>query len=106
MRNYRSAKYSKSPVTPEEIELEFKKDDVFEDLGLSQHREHGVLFNKIDIQDEYCNCIFSSANLIDLVKKKLEPNERFFVMDGTFRITPHGPFKQVLIIHVEYDLKV
>lgn len=106
MRNHRKTKYGKSPNTLEVIEREFKKASVFQDLGLSRHHEHGVLYNGIDIAKDYCNCFFSSAKAIQLVKDNLEPDERFYLMDGTFRITPHGEFQQVLIIHVEYGIKV
>lgn len=106
LRNYRKTKYGKSPTTAEEIQMEFEKPEVFEDLGRSKFREHGILFNEIDIQENFTNCTFSSAKSIQLVKDNLEPQERFFIMDGTFRIAPHGIFQQVLIIHVVYVLKV
>lgn len=106
LRNYRKTKYGKSPNTIEDIEREFSKPDVFEALGLSQFREHGVLYNGIQIEKEFCNCVFSSAKSIAVITDILEPHERFFVMDGTFNITPRGEFKQVLILHAEYGIKV
>lgn len=106
LRNYRKTKYGKSPNTPQEIEAEFQKQDVFRDLGLSKFRERGLLFNKICIEKDYCNCIFSSEKSIALVKENLEVDERFFIMDGTFRITPRGAFQQVLIIHIQFGIRV
>lgn len=64
------------------------------------------LFNEIQIEKNFSNCIFSSQSSIALVNKYTEPHERFFVMDGTFRITPHGIFNQVLVIYVRFGLKV
>lgn len=106
LRNHRKTKYGKSPNTLEDIEREFKNENVFRDLGLSKFHEHGVLYNGIKIEKDYCNCFFSSEKSIKLVKENLEPNERFFIMDATFRITPHGEFQQVLIIHVQFGIKV
>lgn len=106
IRDRRHKFIGKSPTTPQEIELEFAKDKVMKDLGTSSHREKGVLYNGIQINENYCNCFFSSAKSIKLVKENLEPSERFFIMDATFRVTPHSTFEQVLIIHIQFGIKV
>lgn len=106
MRDLRKSKFGKSPGSLEEIAHEFNKPHIVEELGTSLHRDKGVLFNSIQIESDYCNCIFSSPHSISLMKKNLETHERFYLMDATFRITPRGLFQQVLIIYVQYGIKV
>lgn len=100
----RKTRYGKSPTTPKEIETEFAKEEIYNDLG--QSLAGGAIYNGIQIEDNFSNCIFSSPHSILLAKESLEPHERFFLMDGTFRVTPRGEFQQVLIIYIKYGIKV
>lgn len=102
----RKKKFGKSPTTPSEIESEFSKSEILEMLGTSLYREKGRLYNGIQIEDDYCNCFFSSSKAISLVKENLELDERFFIMDATFRVTPHGIFQQLLILYIQFGIKV
>lgn len=104
LRDVRKTRFGKSPTTPREIELEFQKPEIFNDLG--QSLAGGIIYNGIQIEEGFSNCIFSSPQSILLVKESLEPEERFFLMDATFRITPRGEFQQVLIIYIKYGIKV
>lgn len=106
LRERRKSKYGKPPVSPEEIVLEFEKSDVLRDLGTSKHRDKGPFYNTTQIENNYSNCIFSSAKSIELAKEHLEVHERFFSMDATFRITPRGIFQQVLVIYIHFGSKV
>lgn len=106
IRDKRSKHVGKSPTTPEEIKREFEKEKVMNRLGTSLHNEKGALYNGIQIEENYCNCFFSSSKSILLVKKDMEAHERFFVMDATFRVTPHSTFEQLLIIHIRFGIKV
>lgn len=102
----RLSKYSKTPRTAEEIETAFSTPNIFEDLGRSKHHSKGVLFNTIQINKNFVNCIFSSERSIDLIKEHVEEKDRVFVMDATFKVTPNSIFQQVLIIYVKYGIKV
>lgn len=104
LRELRKTRYGKSPVTPNEIKIELSKPEIFNDLG--QSLLGGKTYNGIQIEDSYCNCIFSSPKSIALIKEHLEPHEHFFLMDGTFRVTPRGEFQQVFIIYIKYGIKV
>lgn len=106
LRELRSNRFGKSPNTAEEIKKAFESVNVMNGLGRSLYGKKHALFNHIQIRKNFSNCIFSSESSIALVKKYLEPEERFFVMDGTFRITPHGIYKQVLVLYVRFELKV
>lgn len=106
LRDARKKHLGKSPTSPEEIRTEFAKLSIMDRLGTSLHHEKGVLYNGIQIEEDYCNCFFSSPKSIKLVKEHLDPSERFFVMDATFRVTPQSTFEQVLIIHIRFGIKV
>lgn len=91
----------------EDIKAAFANPTVMDGLGRSLYdKKHHPLFNEIQIHTNYANCIFSSAASIELMKKYLDVKERFFLMDGTFRITPNGIFNQVLILYIRIGTKV
>lgn len=106
MEDLRKTKYGKAPVTAEEIHKEFQKTEVFEDLGKSIHHIRKNFFNIVHIETNFAHCIFSSAKSIELILENTREEERMFLMDGTFRITPRGVFNQVLIIYFHYRNKV
>lgn len=106
LRELRRSQFQKSPVTAEDIKSAFENENVMDELGRSLYGMKHELFNDIQITKDYSNCIFSSKSSIDIVKKYIEQQDRFFIMDGTFRITPHGIFTQVLVIYVRYEFKV
>lgn len=107
LKNLRKAKYETSPNSIEEIRNAFDNPNTLQDLGTSLHRERGLLFNYAHEEKDFSYCILSSPKSIELIKDNLEANERFFLIDGTFRITPmSSTFKQVLIIHAQFGIKV
>lgn len=106
LRDLRKTRFGKSPNTPYEIIEEFRKPEIAKTLGESLYNQSGSIFNGVQIENEFSNCIFSSPHSILLVKNNLETNERFFLMDATFRITPRGSFQQVLIIYIKFGIKV
>lgn len=105
LENCRDKKFGKAPVNCLEIRREFEKPEIFDLLGLSKHRARGIFFNTVQIEDDFENCIFSSAKTIELIKENVEVKDRFFVMDATFRSAPRGVFMQFLIIHAQYGTK-
>lgn len=107
MEDWRKAKYGKAPTDAKGIAETFTNPTIFESLGKSLHKDHGQFFNCAQIEKNYTNCIFSSPRSIQLIKEELrDENERFFLMDGTFSITPRGAFQQVLIIYAQFGIKV
>lgn len=105
LENCRKQKYGKPPTNCEEILREFQREEIFESLGRSRHKERGVFFNTVQIGADFENCIFSSAKSIALIEENIDIKDRFFVMDATFRVTPRGKFKQLLILHAKLGKK-
>lgn len=108
--NIRKEKYQKSPQTVDEIRNSFNNPSILSDLGTSLHRDRGVLYNYTHEEKDFSYSIFSSPKSIELICDKevgLDVDERFFLIDATFRITPMcSVFDQVLIIHAQFGLKV
>lgn len=93
-------------MSAEEIEHVFDKPEIMQGLGTSLFHEKAPIYNGIQITDKFTNCIFSSSKSISLIRSNMETHERFYLMDGTFRITPRGIFNQLLVIYVQFGLKV
>lgn len=106
LSNIRKAKYGKSPTNGEEILLEFENEFIQKEYGFSLLQEHGDFLNDVVITDDFEYCIFSSAKSIALVLENIPVSQRFFILDGTFRITAKGVWEQTLILHINYGLKV
>lgn len=106
LSNIRKFKYGKSPTNGLEVLSEFEKPHVSEQYGVSLLAEHGPFFYDVIITDNFENCIFASSKSIELVLHNTNEVERFFVLDGTFRITPNGIWQQVLILHISFGHKV
>lgn len=105
IENCRQQKYGKPPQNCEEIQREFAKKEIYESLGLSLHQDRGVFFNTVQFGDGFENCIFSSSKSISLIKEHINEENRFFLMDATFRVTPRSNFTQFLVIHIQFGKK-
>lgn len=107
LSNWKKEKYETSPQSCDDIKKAFENPATLADLGTSLHKDHGLIFNHVHQQKEFSYCVLSSPKSIQIMNDELEPNERFFLIDGTFRITPMCKvFKQVLVIHGQFGLKV
>lgn len=102
----RKMKYGKNPTNGTEILEEFQKEHISKQLGFSLLKDGAQFFNGAVITDKFENCFFSSRKCIDLIIENVSEAKRFFILDGTFRITPKGIWQQVLILHGAYKLKV
>lgn len=55
--------------------------------------------------DGFENCIFSSSKSLSLIEDNINVEDRFFLMDATFRVTPRSIFNQFLVIHLQFGKK-
>lgn len=106
MSKIRSLRYGKSPTNGLEVIAEFEKSHISENYGFSLLQDHGPFLYDVEITDDFENCIFASSKSIELILEHTAESERFFILDGTFRITPSGVWQQVLILHINFGLKV
>lgn len=107
LTNLKREKYEASPNSIDEIRKAFENPDTLRDLGTSKEREKRILFKYAHEEENFSYCVLHSPKSIDLILDNLTPEERFFLIDGTFKITPMSSvFKQVLIIHAQFGIKV
>lgn len=104
--NLRTLKYGPSPKNGAEVREKFSRIEIMEALGHSLHYDHGRFFNDVIVTDKFDSCIFSSHKSISLIKQYTLEEKRFFILDGTFRITPKGVWQQTLILQISFGLKV
>lgn len=102
----RNLRFGKAPVNGKEVLEEFKKDAVMNGFGFSLLQDHGRLLNDVIVSKQFEYCVFSSAKSIALILANTQESERFFILDGTFRITPKGVWVQTLILQINYGFKV
>lgn len=96
-----------SPKTVAEILAAFDKSAVFDTYGKSLHEGEDLpFFNGAIETKDFSYCVFSSRKSIELIEKYIPVPERHILMDGTFRIVPVGPFKQLLILYIRNQKKV
>lgn len=88
------------------MEREFQREYIRENLGCSLIKDAGPIYNGAVVTNDFDYCVFSSPKSISLILENVPQSERFFIIDGTFRITPKGVWQQTLIVHVMYKSKV
>lgn len=99
--------YEKSPQNCSEIKLAFANPNILQELGTSLHREHGQIFNHVHEESEFAYCVLSSPKSIRLILDNLKEEERFYLCDATFSITPMcNVFHQTLLIYAQFGIKV
>lgn len=92
-----------SPKTSVQVIEAFNSEHVWNKFGLTKDTKKPLHFFTACIADEmYTFCLFSSLKMIDLIKENIPPAKRQYLMDATFKIVPHGCFKQLLVIYIEY----
>lgn len=96
----------KSPQTPEELRISFQNDDIMKKFGMTKGENPKQFFKKLHESETFSYCIFASEKTITLMEKNINPANRHFLIDATFKVCPFGAFKQLLIIYIKYMQKV
>lgn len=97
----RDKQYPKRPSTDEEIQQAFENDDIFAEYGRTLDKRRPFYAGSVVKKNRYAFHVFASFGIIDMVKKHIPPEQRKFLLDGTFKIVPRR-FRQLLIIAIEY----
>lgn len=97
----RDKQYPERPSTDEALKDAFGKADIFVEYGRTLDKRRPLYAGSV-VKRNYAFHAFASFGVVDLIKKHIPPNERKFLMDGTFKIVPRR-FRQLLIIAIEYN---
>lgn len=101
----KNKKFPKQPKTAAEIQSLFCEEGIIKEFGYNLSNTERFYMNTVDVPGKYAFTIFGSIDSINIVKEKINPYNRKFLMDGTFKVTPHpyGSSSQLLIIFIEYE---
>ena len=76
-------------------------------FGISKHADNPRPFFKACIEEGNTSfCIFASEHSFQIIDDNIIQGNRKYLIGGTFKIVPHGCFKQLLIVYIEYFEKV
>lgn len=96
----RDKEYPERPKTDEDITLAFHDPEILDDYGQTLNKQHPFYVDSV-VNEAYSFHIFASFATIDLIKEHIEPENRNYLLDGTFKIVPRG-LNQLLIISIEF----
>lgn len=106
MYKARNQALPKSPKTAEEIIDAFNNGYIMETYGTTKRANNDdkrSFFKHAFGCEDYSFCVFASDNIIDAITNNVPIANRKLYADGTFKITPDGVFKQVLIVFGELN---
>lgn len=98
-----AAKFPESPKTTEEITKYFADPSIIATTGQTsrgQSETTSSFFKHAFEIEDYSFCLFASDDVIDIMNA-IPVDERTLFCDGTFKICPYGPFKQLLILSID-----
>lgn len=100
----RRASLPKTAKSVKEIVEAFENSYVHKTYAFTDRKEESqsTLFYKGAFEeDTYSFCFFASEDIVQAIVQNVIESERKLYVDGTFKITPMGVFKQVLILFAE-----
>lgn len=91
----------KVPTSMKELQTEFKKPNIIEKYCRTYDNDGAFYIDTV--LSTKCNfTVFASPFIMDYIEKKIAPESRLYLMDGTFNSLPMG-FYQMLTISIEYQ---
>lgn len=97
-----SKKYPTNVKSAEAIANEFKNPKTFNEFGLNLRKTEPFYIGTVETQAKFSFTVFASKQVMSLIDKHI-PEDRRYMMDGTFDVTPLGCYYQLLVIHIEYQ---
>lgn len=74
--------------------------DIAEEYGFSMNKQHRFYMGSV-VKKMFAFHVFASLAVISMIKNRIAPGERSYLIDGTFKIVPRQ-FAQLLIICIQY----
>lgn len=104
LRRILNAGNPKNPKSAESVRASFENEDVMENYGYNLRRSESFYMGTLTEKKKSSPCSFSlfgSKEVINMIEEHIKPEERKYLLDGTFDTSPVG-FYQLLIIYIEY----
>lgn len=96
--------YPKRPQTDIDIKNTLERPDIFEKYGKTLDGNHSLYLDS-KVETDFAFHVFGSQAMMDMVRQKIAPVQRNYLIDGTFKIVPRT-FAQLLIVAIEYKSDV
>lgn len=100
LRRLKNVPYPSMPKTPAEIRNAFKDPLTIVEFGYNLRDTHPFYINTVEINSSSAFTLFASHQVISIIEQNIQ--DRNFLMDGTFAVTPMGDYYQLLVIYIEY----
>lgn len=91
----------KIPTNNMQILKLFQSPDIIDEHGYTLDGSSRLYVDTI-ITEQYSICIFASFAIINMVRHNINPEQRRYLIDGTFQMVPRT-FYQLLIISIEFE---
>lgn len=92
--------YPTAPMTTQGLSNAFEDPNVMNKYGRSKIENAGVFYKGTVLHDHFNYSVFASPSIIAKIE---ELTDRHFHIDATFKVVPTGEFKQMLVVHINYD---
>lgn len=89
------------PRTSGEISDAFKNEAIYNEYGLNERKSEPFYIETVDKSPSYSFTLFASMQVVKMIQHFLPENRRY-LMDGTFDVTPLGCYAQLLVIYIEF----
>lgn len=94
---HQTQKIPKIPKTIAEVKSFFENSEILRTLGVTLDEEPKTFFYETVITSNFAYQIYFSEKILEFLPLNLKMR-----IDGTFKVVPKGPFKQLLVINIEF----
>lgn len=101
LRRIKNQTFPASPTNGNEIITIFSDVEMLNLFGKTKHDEPAIFYKGTLVHRDYTCTFFASDKIIAMIGENLDPNNRKYLMDATFKIVPVGCFSQILIMYIE-----
>lgn len=106
LRRYTNPKYPAKPKNTSEIKNAFEDPTTMMDYGMNLRKTYPFYINTVETKRSAFT-VFASHEMIRMVDDFIIPENRRYMVDGTFNVVPFGcGFYQLLVIAIEYKRDV
>lgn len=103
LSRYANETYPSNPNSFAGVYNAFKNPEIFAEYGENMRKTEDFYIGTVVNEPMYSFTLFGSMEAIKLIEKNIEPENRRYMLDGTFSIKPIGPYYQVLVIYIEVE---
>lgn len=100
LQRIKNKQYPEIPKSCKEIEEVLKKPETFENFGHTLTKKNQLYIGS-EVNDKFSFHVFASISVIEFIKENISVDQRFYLIDGTFKIVPRK-LSQLLIISIEF----